>query len=148
MKKCTTGAALLLTAFIALTTVQCKKEDKKTKTELLTSGQWRITAHTANPGFDWDNDGTVSTDIYSQYDACEKDDYYVFKSDGTFEYNEGPTKCDPGFDQSDTGKWAFTDNESRILFDFEPYDIEELTNNVFRIRYTDDEETDVITFRK
>ncbi|HAN38534.1 MAG TPA: hypothetical protein DCQ29_06485, partial [Chitinophagaceae bacterium] len=65
----------------------CKKDDEKSKTQLLTEKPWFVSkaeekAGTAN----W-------VDDFPNYAACEKDDATLFKSNGQYENNEGATKC-------------------------------------------------------
>ena len=151
MKKFATNTALLLMTFGLLLNAGCKKDDEddtdqQTKTQLLTSGVWRISGHTSPDAYDYDLDGTSSTDIFSQYDACEKDNTLLFKTDGTYEADEGALKCDPDDAQMDSGTWAFIENETKMLVDGETIDIIELTSTRFSFILGDDEET--ITFSK
>lgn len=60
MKKTIQLAALLLAMSGAITFQACKKDKKestKTKTELITTGSWKMTAYTINPAADLDLDG-------------------------------------------------------------------------------------------
>ena len=129
---------IVLALIISGMFTQCKKDKDKdiqqSKTDMLTSGQWRIIAHTSNPGFDWNLDGTKETDLYSVYEPCEKDNYVVFKKDGTFETNEGATKCFSSDPQSEAGTWSFVDNETKINIDGDVATIEELTSTRMRLR--------------
>ena len=47
--------------------------------------------------------------------GCEKDDFEVYKTNGMWEYNEGPTKCDPSYSQVFSLPWSFADNETKLL---------------------------------
>jgi hypothetical protein len=136
MKNITKAAALLLTTSLILTNLHCKKDDNKTKTELLTAGPWYLTAHTSNPAYDWNDDGTPETDLYSVYDACEKDDAITYKADGSYETNEGAIKCDPDASQTETGFWSFTNNENKISTNQGQFTIEELTSTQLRMSTT------------
>lgn len=143
-------------AFLCISTLSSCKKDKgdnssgKTKTELLTSGTWKIKAFSSNPAYDWDGDGDTETDIFGAMDGCEKDGYYTFKSNGTFEVNEGATKCEADDNQTETGNWNFIADETKINFDGEEYTLLELTGSTLKIKdvYTDDgvDYTDEITF--
>ncbi|MGZ8551350.1 MAG: hypothetical protein ACXWV2_11835, partial [Chitinophagaceae bacterium] len=67
MKKTIQFTALLLVMTGAITFQACKKDKKdstKTKTELITTGTWKITAQTVNPALDWDGDGDVETNLF------------------------------------------------------------------------------------
>jgi len=52
-------------------------------------GAWRITAFSSDAPYDWDGNGSVETDIYNTWTACEKDNLYTFVGDktGTFKIN-------------------------------------------------------------
>jgi len=125
----------------ASTVISCKKDkDKddntaKTKTELLTAGTWKYTASIINPAYDYYGDGNATTDIFSIMKACEKDDYEIYKTDGTWEYNEGPTKCDPSYPQVFTLPWSFTANETKLLLGGVEHTILELTATTLKLRY-------------
>ena len=138
MKAITNLSGVLLVLIISGIFTQCKKEkDDETpqsKTDIITTGQWRIIAHTSSPGFDWNLDGTIETDLYNVYEPCEKDNYLIFKKDGTYEANEGATKCFSTDPQSEAGTWQLVDNETKINIDGDIATIEELTNNRMRIR--------------
>lgn len=149
MKHLKNAAALLLMTGVLFTNVHCKK-DEETKTDLLTSGQWRVTALTLTPGIDLDGDGDLDPDWYSLFEACDKDDYYVFNANGTYESNEGATKCDPDDPQTDSGTWSFVENETKINMDGDIATIEELTKNRFRVSMydADVDQTLAITYSK
>ena len=123
---------LLVTGSASL--LSCKKDSPaKTRTELLTTGTWKRAALTSNPAYDWYNNGTSATDILSYMWPCEKDDFEIYRTNGEIEINEGPTKCDPGADQTWSLTWAFIKNETVILFEgtYE-YIIDELTETTLK----------------
>lgn len=149
MKQTTNTTAFLLALTFICTNVGCKKEEEeKTKTEHLTSGRWQILAHTNTSGYDYDGNGTESMDIYSQYEACEKDDYIIFNESGTYEFNEGQSKCDSDDLQVNAGIWLLKDNEVKLQIDNDLYIIEELTSNRLRISYNDNGDIETITLGK
>lgn len=79
-------------------------------------GTWKVTAFTVNPPIDFL--GTPITDMYNSlfFPNCSKDDLYVFKSDKSYEFNEGPSKCDDTDPQiTDVGTWAFNTDETLLL---------------------------------
>jgi hypothetical protein len=49
-------------------------------------GVWKITAATSDVPSDWNGDGSMETDIYNTWSACQKDNLYSFLADktGTF----------------------------------------------------------------
>jgi len=101
----------------------CKKEEtttppvaQKTKTEIITSGSWKITGITVS-------DSSGSLDVFALMDDCEKDGFMTFKTDGKFITDEGATKCDPDDPQTSEGTWAFSTDEKTITIDGDPANI-------------------------
>lgn len=61
-------------------------------------GTWKITEVVSDVPWDWDNNGSVETNIYSTWSSCQKDNLYTFVGDktGTFKLNCSTTT---------TGSW-------------------------------------------
>ncbi|RDC66519.1 lipocalin-like domain-containing protein [Adhaeribacter pallidiroseus] len=101
---------LLPVLFIVLLTFNaCDKDDDdsktQTKAELIADKNWVLTAYTSKEN----NDPVVDEFVY--YDACEKDDVLRFSKNGTYEVNEGATKCNSADPQvSENGTWSITDD--------------------------------------
>jgi hypothetical protein len=95
-----------IVSFLLIAT-SCRKdsEDAIDRSKMLTEGAWQINALTVEPAIDWF--GTTVTNIYAQLPSCVKDNLTIFKSTGTVNYDEGPSKCDPNEPQTTTGTWAF-----------------------------------------
>jgi hypothetical protein len=107
MKKLTFLSLILLALF------SCE-DDEKSKTELLTGKTWKMTGYTVDPAYNYF--GTLISDIFAQWDACDKDDIYSFKTDKTYTFEEGLTKCDPEDDQVyETGTWTFNADETVLV---------------------------------
>jgi|GEM_PF-6031391 len=76
--------ALSIKAFVAMLSLlatfnmtSCKDDDvQPDQTQLLTGGNWKLTAFTSDPAFEWF--GTPVTNIYAQLPACIKDDLTTF----------------------------------------------------------------------
>ena len=119
----------------------CKKDDepKISKTELLagtTSKSWIQIAGKEN-----------GSDEFSSLPTCYKDDILVFRTDKSYEWNEGATKCDPGDPQVYiTGNWAFKSDETVIQLREGEARINELTATTLRITYVLDGDTYEQTF--
>lgn len=115
--------------FFTLTLNSCKKEETpvKTKTELICNGNWIAKSFTVNPGIDVG--GVVITDWYTQLDACDKDDYDKFESNGLGVTNEGATKCNSADPQTSAFTWSFKNNETVLTYDSNNYDINTLNEN-------------------
>lgn len=137
----------LLLAGMAMACFSSCTEDETT-TELLTKGKWVMTAFTVDPAVDWF--GSQVTNIYSQLDACVKDDFTIFKTDGTVLYDEGPSKCYGTDPQTRTAKWVLNPDETIISLtedgETESWDLKTLDDSVFKVRYTDTEGVTTYTF--
>lgn len=120
MKKIISIAAIF---FILLIAACNKKDTAASKTELLTSGSWKLTAVMA----DNDANGTYEADEYAGFSDCFKDNYYTFRANNELELNEGATKCDPADPQTETATWQLTQNETHLAFGPDEYKLEELT---------------------
>jgi hypothetical protein len=134
---------LFLPACFFVVVVSCQKDENKnvnnttkSKTELLTAGTWKYIGATINPEYDYYGDGTLTTDIFSIMKDCEKDDFEVYKTSGTWEYNEGPSKCDPSYPQIFSLTWNFVDNEGKLILGGVDHTILELTATTLKLRYT------------
>ena len=74
--------------------------------------------------------------------ACQRDNIWTFKSDGTYSVSEGATKCnaaDP--DIATTGTWQLTDADTKIIIDDvsedpQTFTITELTSSSLKITGT------------
>lgn len=101
----------LCIAALAIVAMSCKKDSKKSNTELMSQSAWKLVKAEVKSGA-----ATTWSDITSTYVSCEKDNNYIFRSNGTFEFNEGATKCSPGDLQIyDTGNWGFADGETKLF---------------------------------
>jgi hypothetical protein len=125
---------LFLLIVFTVTLASCKKDKEQSRTDILTSGQWKITAFTLAPPRDWDLDGDLDSDIYPLLDACDKDNYMIFKSDGKLELNEGATKCDPLDPQVEIQNWSFANEEKEIIIAGDRGTILEFNNDRFRVQ--------------
>jgi len=112
----------------------CKKDDTKTKTDLLTAHPWKITAYTletttgTNP--------TTSRDIYAQSASCAKDNFQTFNKDGIWVQDEGLTKCSTTAPQQISSHWDLTSSETKLTLDTEVYDLVALSENTMMLRLT------------
>ncbi|WP_417601277.1 lipocalin family protein [Owenweeksia hongkongensis] len=113
--------AAILICMSILSTTSCKKDDNEsvgsqTKSEMLMGNNWVLEAWTIDPPYDWNNDGIDDTDVLQFMDDCKLDDLMNFKSDASYLFEEGNTKCDPTDDQIiETGTWTLSTNENVLL---------------------------------
>ncbi len=94
---------------ILLACSACDKDDEsktQTKEELIVNKNWVITGHTSK-----ENNNPVE-DEFKDYDICNADDIFRFSKNGTFEINEGTTKCDPADPQIfSQGTWSINQDD-------------------------------------
>lgn len=109
------GCLLLAFSLVVLRSSSCKKDEDdtqqtETKTQLLTKANWKLVKAEARstPAAAW-------SDATSLLDACEKDNIQVYRTNATFELNEGATKCDIADPQIvSTGTWLFLNGETQL----------------------------------
>ena len=130
---------LYLFLLVALTFAfgACKKDDNnKSNREQLIEKNWRMTAVTTDPPINFG--GIQFSDLYAQFQDCDKDDLLIFKTNGTVNYDEGATKCDPTDPQTTTGVWVLNTDETVVTVDGESWTILEISDNRLKVKYTTD----------
>ncbi len=114
----------------------------KSKTELLTAHSWITIQATADKAVDYDGDGNSSTNVYSQYADCDKDDFISFTNNNNVKsgaFSDGANSCfgDPNTTYPFT--WEFNSTESilKITSNGQTNDatILELTDTKLKISY-------------
>jgi hypothetical protein len=131
-------AAMLLVSSHLFTT-GCKDDDDATpnKSKVLTDGAWQLTAMTSDPAIDWF--GAPVTNVYAQLPACVKDDLTIFKENGSVNFDEGVSKCDPNDPQTTTGAWAFNTTQTILSVtqdgETESWEVSELEDDTFKADY-------------
>lgn len=124
------GNLMIFICCFALILPACKKDKKsKTRTELLTSGSWHVTAYTVDPAIDWDGDGTEESNVYAIMEQCIKDDRTTFTADGKGELDEGATRCNSNDPQVTPLVWSFDQSEELLKVQGTDYIIESLTES-------------------
>lgn len=121
-------------------TLSCKKDP--TRTELLTNKNWKLTACAIDPALNVG--GTLISDFYAQMAACDKDDIYNYKDNGTMTRDEGPLRCNGNDPQTYMGVWAFSSDNSTLTVTItygttpvtQSHTILELTKTISRTKYT------------
>lgn len=109
-----TTRTVFIVALALCAGVSCKKNDSDTPKPggFLTQGSWVCTAllYRTIPADPWQNG-------FSFIPACERDDRYTFKTDGTYYSDNGPTKCNSSDPQiAETGKWDINGDELGVDF--------------------------------
>jgi len=136
-------AILAFTLSMFISAVSCKKSGAgpdtpaKSKTTLLTQSSWKIQA----VGIDADKNGVAETDVTGSVQACQVDNIYSFKSDGTGIVDEGAAKCNAGDPQSKPFTWLFKNTETVLsgTFGFSNGDATILTLNETNLVVTYDD---------
>lgn len=134
--------AIMLLSFVILAANSCKKDDddSKTKTEMLTGKYWKFTAMNISPAIEFN--GLEYSDLFGLMPNCTKDDLIKYDANGTVTYDEGPSKCDEGDPQTETGTWSFNSDETKIteVYDGESftYNLVELSDSNLKISYSEE----------
>jgi hypothetical protein len=123
----------------------CKKDNPVEATKTLV-GKWKQTAGAYSPAY------FGETDYFSSYLSCEKDDIIEFKTDNTFEFTEGTTKCDASDPQVVfSGNYTVNEGLTSITMNGEPSDIE-LTSTTLTVKHPFSDGgvnySDIATFQK
>lgn len=131
--------ALFSVSALMIIVLSCSKDSEQapTRAQLLTRN-WKQTDLLASQS------GLPAVSVFDMFfEACDKDNIWQFKSDGTFIVVEGATKCnstDP--DTVTTGTWQLIENDTKIILDdaSEPaqtLNIVELTSSSLRLTGTE-----------
>ena len=120
---------LFAASFFIIFIEACSKKDKTaSKTELLTTGTWKITAVVS----DNDGNGTYETDDFATFSPCYTDNFWSFTIPSIVILDEGPTKCAPSDPQTENGTWQLTQNETHLMINADEWKLEELTTSTLR----------------
>jgi len=150
---------IVLLSGMILAGAGCKKDDNtKTNKDKLVGVNWKITAMTVSPAVEIG--GVSYSDLFSFLPDCSRDDLTKFNSDGTANFDEGPTKCDSGDPQTTYGTWSLNADQTvlTVTSDDIPSDntILELTDSAMKVSYVSVEDlgsglisyTTTVTFAK
>jgi hypothetical protein len=117
--------------FILILTA-CNKGDSPTppvtKTDLLTSGSWKLTAVV----LDDDGDGTYEINSFAIFESCFTDNIWTFKSNGILQMDEGTAKCSSTDPQTNESDWQLTNNDSTIMIHNDSWSVQELNTTTLK----------------
>jgi hypothetical protein len=125
---------LLFIVAASLVITSCKKDkDKKSNTELLTASSWVIVK------FEEKENSSPWTDNFPSFDACSKDDKWIFKTNMSVDLTEGATACsgNSANEVLDSTTWAFVDNETKLKIENDTFTIDQLTESALVISYSE-----------
>jgi len=137
MKPFSTKLAVVTLSAILILSIGCSKSDKQPTAAELLSKSWIQIDLLATVN------GVTQSVFNDEYELCDQDNAYNFKSDGTFTVTENTTKCDPTDpDQVTSGTWTLLEDGKKITIDPidedpQTLDIEELTNTSMKASVTD-----------
>ncbi len=86
--------------------------------------------------------GTEQSVFTTVLTACQRDNIWTFKDDGTYTVSEGATKCNSGDpDIATSGTWQLTENDTKIIIDdisqaAQTFTITELNSSTLKISGT------------
>ena len=115
------------TALLAFAACKKDKDENKTRTQHLTAGKWFSSTSSYSYKLT-DSLGNVidSENSTDTVEACEKDNFIMFNTDGTLTADAGTVKCDPSEDQVTNGTWKLISNDTKIQIteDGDSYDFQ------------------------
>lgn len=76
-------------------------------------------------------------DMLELMEDCDKDDLWKFGTDKVLKLTEGPTSCDGEFSEQ-TMSWSFGSNESTLILDGDPYELETLNSSSLKFSVEED----------
>jgi len=137
MKPFSTKLALIALSAFLIISIGCSQQDKQpTASELLSKNWIQIDLLATVNG--------ISESVFAdEYELCDQDNAYNFKSDGTFNVTENTTKCDPTDpDLVATGTWTILEDGKKLTItrtseEPQTLDIEELTATSMKVSVTD-----------
>lgn len=108
---------LFLSIIVLALVFSCKKDDEKSKTDLLV-GEWKLTSGSVDPTIPiYDDDGYqvgTTSDFTKFYDDCELDDTQEYTKDGDILFHDNEYSCNSPSDYTPL-KWTFNGDETAIV---------------------------------
>ena len=153
MKRHITKSILL--AFCSILLYSCTKKEipaPKAEVALLVNKKWQITSKSTK-----DRSGFFRSDEYQLLPAYEKDNYYLFRSDSTYEYNDNVnTRPELSSKILDAGTWKLINGNTNLELHstifattYNPSKIIELSENKLSLQtdYPGDHSTVWMTYK-
>ena len=142
--------AIIAFSCLTIMFVSCKKEDTTPKAVTPTkenlTGTWMVTAASLSSGGTTVNIFDNSDASMNFYDACDRDDKYLLKSDLSFEIEDAGTQCDPNNNYTG-GTWGLT-NATSINIDGEEWAIKSFDGKYLVVTATSGSITQSSTYSK
>ncbi|MDO7848938.1 lipocalin family protein [Hymenobacter sp. M29] len=136
MKKSYSYFAAVALGLLTLGCSKTKETPAPSKTDLLSDKNWIVSAETVSPGVVVA--GATITDVYGQFQSCQKDDFIRFEKPNVFKDDEGAVKCTQTDPQTTTGTWVFNSDQTIITItpqggSPQSLNIQELTDSSLKI---------------
>ncbi|MEO7266109.1 MAG: lipocalin family protein [Ferruginibacter sp.] len=105
---------LILIAFSGILFTSCKKDKTCDLNSTSLAGSYRVTSlkYKQTPT-------SAEVDLFSSLSACQKDDIYVYNTNGTFNYQDAGVVCSPSGSYNST--WTLSGNT--LTFDGDVYNV-------------------------
>jgi hypothetical protein len=116
---------LFTTTLLFFVFASCKKNnsDDHSKTLLISQAEWKLVKDESKIG------AGAWTDNSASHLPCEKDNITIFRTNGTYEGNEGKSKCKASDPQVRvTGTWSFESNFTQIKITITGSPVSEMVN--------------------
>ncbi|NMH87146.1 DUF5004 domain-containing protein [Flavivirga algicola] len=120
------NALMISLAVVALMIVGCNNDDSNcipdltgelSSEETSFSHTWVLAEIVSDKEIDLtdDNDDNPSTDLFSQYSACERDAVYEFKNDRNYAFKQGQLPSGCNNKQTSVGTWKLEGNTLTLV---------------------------------
>ena len=105
---------IIAIAIIGVAFTACKKDEVNTpapvkvmsKSDSLSNKNWVMKSFFVD-----------GEDYYSYMEDCDKDDFRMYKTNGTYIDDEGTLKCDSSSTKKNEGVWKLIENNTKMLID-------------------------------
>ena len=98
---------LFFSLFSLILLSSCSKENTNSRPDTLI-GTWAVVGISSNTPFDFNGDGRTETDIYGNYNACQRDIVLTFEQGGYGQARQGCTAY------TETLSWQFSNNNNTL----------------------------------
>lgn len=128
---------------IGITITSCKKDDNDsgnnsgsnnntsaTNTDKLCNKNWKFVTAMINFG------SFQIPYTLDSMDACDRDNFMRFLTNGTLNFDQGPVKCNPDDAQVESSQWKWYSNETKLIFDGDTADVLTNSGSVLKLKST------------
>lgn len=124
----------------------CKKDSEPLSTQKI-DGKWKITSSIIK-----DTNGGADIDLFTDLDACVKDNTYEFTAAGVYIADESSLKCEEEDPQNLTGSYTYTSNDKTLTITTNSFivvsEVIELSNTTLKTRAFSSPTNPIVTYTK